>query len=114
MIDLSKLRALEIPQKEIKVTLAGVEQCITIQALNDEVSMQIALITEKKDISPEDMLKAQHLILSSGIVGISNDDVALLCQKALPTAMQLVNEIKDLTMEFARIRQTTADEAKKN
>lgn len=114
MIDLSVLKALDFPQKEVKIKVAGSEIIFNIQALDDEISMRIALLNENGNLTTDGMIAAQRLVLKNGIVGIEDEQIDLLCKKALPSAMQLVNEIKDLTMEFANIRKDTADEAKKN
>lgn len=113
MLDLTKLKALQYPTKNITVNIAGDDQIVKIQALNDEVSVQIAMLGDQPD-SPENILKLHHAVLKNGVCDISDEDVVILCQKAMPTVMILVAEIRDLTMEFATARKQTAEDAKKN
>ena len=113
MIDLSKLKALQYPTKDIAVNIAGEEQSITIQALDDEVSVQIALLGEQSD-SAENIFKLHRLVLKNGICGALDEDVDILCKKAMPSALRIIEAVRDLTMQFAEIRKNTTDDAKKN
>ena len=112
-LDLSKLKALELPCKEVTVTIAGQEQTVTVRALNDETSVQVAVLGEQKE-NADTLLKIHRTVLLNGIDGVSEEDVDILCQKAMPTAMKLVSEIRDLTVEFAQMRESVSAEAKKN
>jgi hypothetical protein len=112
-LDLSKLKALELPSKEITINIAGQEQSVTVKALNDETSIQVALLGEKKE-DADTLLKIHRTVLLNGIDGISAEDVDVLCQKAMPVAMSLVSSIRDLTVEFAKQRESVSAEAKKN
>lgn len=112
-IDLSKLKALQYPTKEIELDIAGEIQSVTIQALDDETSVQIALLGEQKD-SPENILKLHRMVLANGVCGISGEDVDMLCKKAMPAAMKIIEAVRDLTVQFADIRKATTDDAKKN
>ncbi len=113
MIDLSKLKALEYPTKDVIVQIAGEEQTVTIQALDDEISVQVALLGESEN-SAENIFKLHRIVLKNGVCNISDEDVDVLCKRAMPTALHIIGEIRDLTMQFAEIRKNTTTEAKKN
>ena len=113
MIDLSKLKALQYPTKDIAVNIAGEEQTFTIQALDDETSVQIALLGEKTD-NAENIFKLHRLVLKNGICGATDDDIDVLCKKAMSSALRIIEAVRDLTMQFTEIRKTTTDNAKKN
>ena len=46
MLDLSKLKALELPKKEISVEILGEEQKLEVQAFGDDIWVDISDITE--------------------------------------------------------------------
>lgn len=114
MLDLKKLRALELPKKEISVEILGEEQKLEIQALDDETAIKIAAIANSATTTDEDReVKIRREILRNGVVGISDDDVDVIMKKAAQAATEIMIGIRDLTTEYGESRNATREEIKK-
>ena len=115
MLDLSKLKALELPKKEITVEILGEEQKLEVQALDDETAIKIAAIASSDGIGEDEKeLRARREMLRGGVVGISDDDIDLLMKKAAAVVTQIMLEIRDLTAEYGNSRNVTRGEVEKN
>ena len=115
MLDLKKLKALELPKKEITVEILGDEQKLEVQALDDETAIKIAAIANSSTTTDEDReVKIRREILRNGVVGISDDDVDVIMKKAAQAATEIMIGIRDLTTEYGESRNATREEIKKN
>lgn len=115
MLDLSKLKALELPKKEITVEILGEEQKLEVQALDDETAVRIAAIHETGSI-PEDEreIRIRKEILKAGVPGITDDEISVLMTKAGAVVTNIMVEIRDLTAEYAKSRSEARSEIEKN
>lgn len=115
MLDLKKLKALELPKKQITVEILGDEQKLEIQALNDETAIRIAAIAGSDGIGDDEKeVRARREMLRGGVVGISDDDIDLLMKKAASVVTKIMMEIRDLTAEYGKARNATREEVEKN
>ena len=115
MLDLKKLKALELPKKEITVEILGDEQNLEVQALDDETAIKIAAIAGSDGIGDDEKeLRARREMLRGGVVGISDDDIDLLMKKAAAVVTKIMIEIRDLTAEYGKARNVTLGEVEKN
>ena len=115
MLDLSKLKALELPKKEISVEILGDEQKLEVQALDDETAIKIAAIAGSDGIGEDEKeIRARREMLRGGVVGISDDDIDLLMKKAAAVVTKIMIEIRDLTAEYGKARNVTRGEVEKN
>lgn len=115
MLDLKKLKALELPKKQISVEILGDEQELEIQALDDETAIKIAAIAGSDEIGEDEKeLRARREMLRGGVVGISDDDIDLLMKKAAAVVTKIMIEIRDLTAEYGKSRNVTRGEVEKN
>ena len=117
MLDLKKLKALELPKKGITVEILGDEQNLEVQALDDETAIKIAAIAGSDGIGEDEKeLRARREMLRGGVVGISDDDIDLLMKKAaaVVTKIMIMIEIRDLTAEYGKARNVTLGEVEKN
>ena len=114
MLDLKKLKALELPKKEITVEILGDEQNLEVQALDDETAIKIAAIASADISEDEKELRARREMLRGGVVGISDDDIDLLMKKAAAVVTKIMIEIRDLTAEYGKARNVTMGEVEKN
>ena len=65
MLDLKKLKALELPKKEITVEILGDEQKLEVQALDDETAIKIAAIAGSEGIGEDEKeLRAMGQLVS--------------------------------------------------
>lgn len=115
MLDLKKLKALELPKKEIVVEILGDEQKLEVQALDDETAIKIAAIAGSDEIGEDEKeLRARREMLRGGVVGISDDDIDLLMKKAAAVVTKIMLEIRDLTAEYGKSRNVIRGEVEKN
>ena len=115
MLDLKKLKALELPKKEITVEILGDEQKLEVQALDDETAIKIAAIAGSDGIGEDEKeLRARREMLRGGVVGISDNDIDLLMKKAAAVVTKIMLEIRDLTAEYGKSRNVIRGEVEKN
>lgn len=115
MLDLKKLKALELPKKGITVEILGDEQNLEVQALDDETAIKIAAIAGSDGIGDDEKeLRARREMLRGGVVGISDDDIDLLMKKAAAVVTSIMIEIRDLTAEYGKVRNVIQGEVEKN
>ena len=114
-IDLSKLKALELPKKEIEIDILGEKQKITVQAVDDKTAIKIASIGNATNIPDEEReLKIRGLVLKSGVPGISDEEIELLMEKGAAVVTQICAEVSELSKEFNEARSLEKKEAEKN
>lgn len=111
MLDLSKLKALELPKKRIEVKIIGERQSLEISAFGDDISVRMADIRENK---PDECEINLRKILLVSCAGLSPEDADLLLQKDGEAASKILSEIFLLANEFDRERQKIREQAEKN
>ena len=108
-IDLTKLKALELPTKEIEVDILGETQKVKISAMSDDLSLDIRDIRNNNTVHE---VKVRKLILTK-CAGMSDADAELLCQRDGGSAAKIISAILDLSDEFDAARAKIRKEAKK-
>jgi len=115
MLDLTKLAALELPQKEIEVEILGEKQNLKIQALDDESAIRINAIIGAENIPVEEKeLKIRRDILRYGVPDITEEQISLLMTKAATSVAQIMLAIRDITAEYGTSRNSLREQAEKN
>ena len=112
MLDLTKLAALELPQKEIEVEILGEKQKAKIRAYGDDIDLQIWDI--KKNRPDDGELRIRRLLLSRCVEGITETQINELLVKDGKAAWALLEQILALTDEFNSQRQELREQAEKN
>lgn len=108
-IDLSKLRALELPTEEVEVEILGEIQKVKISAMGDDLSLNIREMRDKSDLA--EVKTRKHLLINCA--GFSAEDAELLCVKCGSAAAKLIGKILDLSDKFDAEREKIRKEAKK-
>jgi hypothetical protein len=108
-IDLTKLKALELPTKEIEVEILGEKQTVKVSAMSDDMSLDIRDIQKSGEIYET---KTRCYILVS-CAGMKPEDAELLCCNDGAAAAAIISAILDLTDEFDKARDKMREEAKK-
>lgn len=111
MLDLKKLKALELPKKEITVEILGDEQKLEVHAFGDDISLDISDIMEH---NPNDSEKISRLHLLTSCAGLSEDDAKCLLKNDGKAASAIISEIFSLTEEFDKEREKIRKQAEKN
>ena len=107
MLDLSKLEALKLPEKEIEVQVMDETQKVKIRALDDETAIRVATIAQIPD-------KNMDLEVRHGVVGITDKQLDILMSSGASIVSDLLVEIRDLTKEFSDERKQIRERAEKN
>ena len=115
MLDLSKLKALALPEKEIEVEVMGESQTLKIRALDDETAMKIAGIMAGENTKDEDReILVRRMALVNGAPELSADDIDLLISRGASVVTKICAEVSALTREFNESRHLVKGEAEKN
>lgn len=109
-INLAKLKALELPSKEITAEVMGEAQTVKITAYGDDVSLRITDITENFPTDSE--LRIRKLLLEE-CAGMSAEDAELYISRDGKGAAGVLKEIFALTADFDKSRKAAREDAKK-
>ncbi len=109
MLDLKKLEAVAMPSKDIEIDIMGETQTVTISAMGDNNTLDIADLKKKETFSE---YKIRCYVLEK-CAGLSPKDAALLCTKDGEAAAKIISAILDLSDEFDAARAETREAAKK-
>lgn len=109
-IDLSKLKALELPSKTITAEVLGEPQNVTIKAYGDDVSLRMADITANYPDDGE--LRIRQLLLVE-CAGMDEDSALLYIRMDGKGSAAVLREIFKLTDEFDKKRAEAREAAKK-
>ena len=115
MLDLSKLKALSMPEKEIEVEIIGETQKLKIRALDDETALKISGIMAGENTKDEEReILVRRMAVEKGAPELSADDIDLLMSRGASVVTKICAEVAALTREFNESRQIVHDEAEKN
>ena len=112
MLDLSKLEALKLPEKEIEVQVMDETQKVKIRALDDETAIRVATIAQIPDKNMD--LEVRREVIRHGVVGITDKQLNILMSSGASIVSDLLVEIRDLTKEFSDERKQIRERAEKN
>ncbi|WP_176012059.1 hypothetical protein [Victivallis sp. Marseille-Q1083] len=79
MLDLSKLAALELPKKEVAISVLGEKQNVTISAFGDDIALQMSDISHNRPDDAE--LRIRRLLFSRCVEGMNEQQIELLLEK---------------------------------
>ena len=79
MLDLSKLVALELPKKEVAISVLGEKQNVTISAFGDDIALQMSDISHNRPDDAE--LRIRRLLFSRCAEGMNEQQIELLLEK---------------------------------
>lgn len=112
MFDLSKLKALEFPKREIEVEILGEKQHFTVRAYGDAMLLDLADIRAGFPETAE--RRWRHSILLTCVDGMTEEGAGLLLERAGEASVVILNEIFNLSDEFNKAREKITEEAEKN
>lgn len=110
MLDLSKLKALELPKKEIEVEILGEVQKVEISAFGDDIYLELADI---KDTNPTNSEYLSRKLLLVNCAGLTEDDAKILLSKDGKAAAKIMSAIFEITDAFDSERKKIRENAKK-
>lgn len=109
MIDLSKLKVNEVPQKTIDVEICGEVQNIVVKALDSEGMTALNGVHGMADASA----KRAIIFLMYG-ADMTEPEARLLINGAIDAANQITNEVANMTMDYIATIKAERETAKKN
>jgi hypothetical protein len=109
-IDLSKLKALALPSKEVTAEVLGEKQTVSITTYGYDVSLKI---DDLRLNYPQDGEFRVWMLLLTECAGMSADDAALYISRDGKAAAELIKEINKFTKEFDKVCEDKRSEAKK-
>lgn len=115
-MNLSKLKALEMPSEIIDVEVCGEKQPVKVFAPDDAVATKIFGIgTDPGRDSADVTLDISRLVLTTCVPELSEEDVDLLLKKALASAaLPIVAKARDLREKHQKAIKAEQESAEKN
>lgn len=115
MLDLTKLKALELPSAEIEVDILGEKQTVKVTAPDDATAAKLfdAGTVNGKGNS-EVTIDIARIVLTTCVPELPPEDAELLVTKALAgAALPILAKARDLRIEFDKAKSEAAEKAKK-
>ena len=115
-MDLSKLKALEMPSEVIEVEICGEKQPVKVFTPDDDVAAKIFGIgTDPRRDSGDVTIDISRLVLTTCVPELSEEDVDLLLKKALSSAvLPIVAKARDLRAKHQKAIKAERESAEKN
>jgi hypothetical protein len=115
MLDLKKLKALEMPSEDVEVDILGEKQSVKVTAPDDEVAAILYGVgTENGKSDSEITIGVARVVLAHCVEDITKDDADLLLARALTTAvLPIVAKARDLRLKFDKAKAEAAKNAEK-
>lgn len=115
MLDLTKLKALEMPSGEVEVKILGEKQIVKVTAPDDATAAKLYDIgTAEGKGGAEITVEVARLVLNTCVPGLAAEDAELLISRALSSAaVPIIAKARDLRIEFDKAKAEAAEEAKK-
>ena len=111
-LDLTKLKALELPTEEIEIEILGEKQSVTICCPPDTVAVEIA---EKAQMNSADTpIEIIKTILIAGMPDVSKEDIVIWLEKDFKSAAEAAAKVRDLMGKFAKLKEEKRKEIEKN
>lgn len=110
-IDLSKIKFGKTPCKEITVTLCGEAQKFEVRPVFGKALMTTALLQEKAKNNVADSYETILEIISFGC-DIPREAAAVILDADFKAAMEISNEIMELTQDFLNAKSEEEEDAK--
>lgn len=115
MIDLTKLKALELPTKEIEVEILGEKQTVKIVCPGEDTS---ALVSSLYDIhgdgDPELSILVIKAFIKASLPDMSIEDIDLIVKRDFKAAATIAAAGRDLFTEFLETKKTIRGKIEKN
>ncbi len=109
-MDLSKLKALALPEKDFEIEVLGSRQTAHITAYEDDISLMISDIWQNYKEDGE--YRVRKLMLTR-CAGLTEEDADLLLKRDGMAAGCIVGAIFELKKEFDKARAETRADAEK-
>lgn len=109
-LNLARLRAVELPKKDIDVEILGEKQSLTISAIPDSGYLDFVSI---RDNAPEKAESRIRMWILENCAGMTAEDAALLMARDGKSAAAIVGEVFVLSDEFVKAQEAARAEAKK-
>lgn len=108
MLNLEKIKAFTAPKKTNKYFIAGEFQEVEINVIPDNAMMVISQMDFKTEQMEIVSFALQH------ILKINKTDIDFLLENDFAAAMEIFNDGKDISVEWAEKRAKERENAKKN
>ena len=114
-IDLSKIKAKELPTKTVKANFGDGEKEYQVRALNDMDRIELARhVTNKSEVFVNSKVYLIALVGGLEAIGRDEDAARVLLDACTTEALKVANEILDLTNEFYTKKSEEREKAEKN
>lgn len=113
-IDLTKLKALELPTKEIEVDILGEKQKVKVTCPGDDVAVKVATLYEQKGDSCELTVAVTKIFVSACLPELGGDEIDMLIAKDFAAASKIAAAGQKLFRDFAKSKKKASEELEKN
>ena len=112
-IDLSKLKALELPTKEIDVEILGDVQKVKIICPGDNTAVAVSACYQEQGKDPYLTETIIRLFLTASLPDITPEDIDMIIAKDFKAATVIAAAARDLLQEFITAKKQEKTKAKK-
>lgn len=115
-MDLTKLKALEMPSADVEIDILGEKQSVKVFAFDDIAATRIYAAGTKDGADDSEItLEICRIVLNTCVPELSGDDAELLMSRALTdVALPIVKRARELREEYTAARAKEEESAEKN
>ena len=112
-IDLKKLKALELPTKEIEVDILGETQKVKITCPGDDTAVNVSSLYQQKGDYPELTVDVVKMFLGSCLPELETADIELIIKRDFKAASKIAKAGRELLEEFVKTKNKNKEQIKK-
>lgn len=114
MLDLTKLKALELPTKEIEVEILGEKQKVKITCPGEDLAAAVSAMYAVRGEDGTLSVDVIKMFLAAALPDVDAEDIAVITKRDFKSATIIAAAARDLLTEFIKAKKKCHEETEKN
>ena len=114
MLDLTKLKALELPTKEIEVEILGEKQKVKITCPGEDLAAAVSAMYAVRGEDGTLSVDVIKMFLAAALPDVDAEDIAVITKRDFKSATIIAAAARDLWTEFIKAKKKCHEETEKN
>ncbi len=114
MLDLTKLKALELPTKEIEVEILGEKQTVKITCPGEDLAAAVSTMYAVRGDDGTLSVDVIKMFLAAALPDVDAEDIAVITKRDFKSATIIAAAARDLLTEFMKAKKKCHEETEKN
>lgn len=114
MLDLTKLKALELPTKEIEVEILGEKQTVKITCPGEDIAARVSMLYDARSEDPAVSVDIIKTFAGAALPDMATEELELLLKADFKAGTVIAAAARDLLTEFIKAKKKCHEETEKN